>query len=103
MRLMLPCRRKITNPKLQITRPGDEKSRARRCREDGTGAGLPFVLWHSVAILALMKRKLARVLVLLLLLAGTALVGLRTWVTRWVNRPALIAEMEAGWNCRAEI
>src|SRR5580765_741471 len=50
-----------------------------------------------------MKGKLLRALAVLLLLSVVALVGLRIWVTRWVNRPALIAEMEAGWNCRAEI
>lgn len=50
-----------------------------------------------------MKKKLLRLLAVVVLLVAGSLVGLRTWVTRWVNRPTLVAEMEAGWNCRAEL
>lgn len=50
-----------------------------------------------------MKKKLPRILAIVLVLAAGAMVGLRSWVSGWVNRPKLIAEMEAGWNCRAEL
>ncbi|MCE9519338.1 MAG: hypothetical protein K8R87_07285 [Verrucomicrobia bacterium] len=50
-----------------------------------------------------MKKKLLRILMIVLVLFAGTMVGLRTWVTGWVNRPKLIAEMEAGWNCRAEL
>jgi hypothetical protein len=50
-----------------------------------------------------MTKKLPRILGVVLLLVAGAMIGLRAWVTGWVNRPKLIAEMEAGWNCRAEL
>lgn len=50
-----------------------------------------------------MRKKLLRILAALFLLVAGAMIGVRAWVTGWVNRPKLIAEMEAGWNCRAEL
>ena len=50
-----------------------------------------------------MKKKLLITLgVLVVLLLGLGF-GLQTWLKSWVNRARLVAEMEKGWNCRAEL
>ncbi len=50
-----------------------------------------------------MKKKLLRILAIVLFLVAGTMIGLRTWVSEWVSRGRLIAEMEKGWNCRADI
>jgi hypothetical protein len=50
-----------------------------------------------------MKKKLLRLLAVVLVLVTGSMIGLRTWVSGWVNRSQIISEMEAGWNCRAEL
>lgn len=50
-----------------------------------------------------MKKHLLRALVVLLVLLAGGLVALQVWLSSQISRDRLVAEMEKGWNCRAEL
>src|ERR1700746_1637161 len=50
-----------------------------------------------------MKKKVLVTLGSLLALLAVLAVGGHAWLKSWVTRSKLIAQMEAGWNCRADL
>ncbi len=50
-----------------------------------------------------MKKKVLRIILVLLVAGAGGLFGLQFWLRGQVERSRLIAEMEKGWNCRADI